>query len=326
MEGRALCRYVAGFAVAALAALASGPGSAQGSKAPGTPGSCDRTCLQYFVDQYLKALVAHDPTKAPIASSIRATENGQRLGVREGLWKTASADSTYRLYFAEPAKSEIGFIGAIKENDVPALIALRLKVDSNLITEAETIVARTQAGGLARPEGFTRPKPILTAVVPPAERVPREQMIKIADSYFTGLDTDHSGANVPFDPQCQRRENGTETANSTDAKARPMAKLGCKAQFDTGFSVFVTHVRERRYPIVDEERGLVYAEVFFDHAGAIASWKNAVTGEVVPVPPTFRRPLTFQIGELFKIQGGKIRQIEAILYEAPYGMPSGWSD
>jgi len=307
--------------------LACGSSSAQGGPpGGGAPGSCDRTCLQYFVDKYLQAMVAHDATKAPIASSIRVTENGQRLGVREGLWKTASADSKYRLYFADPARSEIGFIGAIRENDVPALIALRLKVQSNLITQAEAIVARTQPGGIARPEGFVRPLPILTATVPPAERVPREQMIKIADSYFTGLDTDHSGANVPFDPKCQRRENGTETASSSDPKARPMAKLGCKAQFDTGFSVFVTHVRERRYPIVDEERGLVYAEVFFDHAGAIASWKDATSGEVHQVPDAFHRPLTFQIGELFKIEGGKIRQIEAILYEAPYGMPSGWSE
>ena len=309
-------RVALGLAVIVLA-------SAHGSSAE--PG-CDSGCLQRFIDAYLEALVAHDPSKAPFSSAVKVTENGQRLGVRDGLWKTASANSTYRLYFADPHQGQVGFIGAIKENDVPALLALRLKVERNVITEAEMIVARTQAGGMARPEGFTHPKPILTASVPAADRVPREQMIRIADSYFTGLDTDHSGAKVPFDPQCQRRENGTETANSSDPKARPMAKLGCKAQFDTGFSVFVTHIRDRRYPIVDEERGLVYAEVFFDHAGNIESWKNAVDGTVNQVQPAFRRPLTFQIGELFKIEGGKIRQIEAVLYEAPYGMASGWSE
>jgi hypothetical protein len=31
------------------------------------------------------------------------------------------------------------------------------------------------------------------------------------------------------------------------------------------------------------------------------------------------------IGELFRVESGKIRQIEAILLEVPYGMSSGWS-
>jgi hypothetical protein len=312
-----------GLAVMVVGALTSAAARAADAQ---PSAACDRACLQSVADKYLRALVAHDPYSAPIASNVRITENGQRIGYSAGLWKTASADSAYRLYFADPATGQIGFIGAIKENGVPALIALRLKVgDNNLATEAETIVARTQTGGLARPEGFVRPNPLLVTALKPGERVPRDQMIKIADSYFTGLDTDHSGKNVPFDPQCQRRENGMETAHSSDPKAGAMQRLGCKEQFDTGFSVFVTHVRERRYPIVDEERGLVYALVFFDHAGNVASYTKP-SGEVVPVRAPFRRPLTFMIGELFKIQSGRIRQIEAVLLEVPYGMPSGWNE
>ena len=302
---RAPGRFCTALALAvAIGVCATERGAAQ---AP----ACERACLQSFVDKYLQGLVAHDPTRAPFAGNVRATENGQRLGLYAGLWKTASADSTYRLYFADPTTGQVGFIGAIKENDVPALIAVRLRVRSQLITEVETIVARPQQGSLARPEGFTRPKPILLAALKPAERVPRSEMIRIADSYFTGLDTDHSGKNVPFDSQCQRRENGSTTAHSSDPKAGTMQKLGCKEQFDTGFSVFVTHVRERRFPIVDEERGLVYALVFFDHAGNVESYKTPA-GEVVPVRAMFRRPLTFMIGELFKIQSGQIRQIEAV--------------
>ncbi len=34
---------------------------------------------------------------------------------------------------------------------------------------------------------------------------------------------------------------------------------------------------------------------------------------------------TWQLGELFKIQDGKIRRIEAIFHRAPYGINSGWS-
>jgi len=36
-------------------------------------------------------------------------------------------------------------------------------------------------------------------------------------------------------------------------------------------------------------------------------------------------PWTWQIAEMFRIEKGRIRQIEAILLRAPYGMTSGWS-
>jgi hypothetical protein len=281
---------------------------------------CDRRCLQGIADRYLAALIAHDPAKAPLAATVRITENGQLLGTEHGLWKTAAANSRFRLYFVDAEQGAVGFIGQLLENDAPVPIALRLKVLNGQVTEAETIVARNTA--FAKADGFAAPKPVLLGEVKAADRSSREVLIHIADSYFTGLDSDHSGLNVPFDPLCQRREDGVVTANSTDPLASAMQKLGCKAQFDTGFSVIVTKVRDRRYPIVDVERGLVYAEVFFDHTGTVASFK--MDGKDVAVPADFRRPKTLQIGELFKIDKGRIRQIEAVLLDVPYGMKSGW--
>lgn len=285
------------------------------------PAACDRKCLQGIADRYLSALVAHDPAKASLAPNARVTENGQSLGTEHGLWKTAAANSKFRLYFADPEQGAVGFIGLMMENDSPVPVSLRLKVLNGQVTEAETIVARNTS--FAKADGFATPLPILLAPVKAADRSTREALVRIADSYFTGLDTDHSGKNVPFDPKCQRREDGVVTANSSDPKVSAMQKLGCKAQFDTGFSVIVTQVRDRRYPIVDVERGLVFAQVFFDHTGTVASFK--MDGKEVDVPADFRRPKTLQIGELFKIEKGQIRQIEAVLVDVPYGMKSGWN-
>jgi hypothetical protein len=282
--------------------------------------SCNRQCLQDIADRYLAALVAHDPTKAPLAASVRITENGQNLGTEHGLWKTAAGNAKFRLYFSDPQQGAVGFIGQLMENDSPVPVALRLKVVNGQVTQAETIVARNTS--FAKADGFATPNPVLLADLKAADRVSRADMIRIADSYFTGLDTDHSARNVRFDPQCQRREDGNVTANSSDPKASAMQKLGCKAQFDTGFSVIVTKVRDRGYPIVDVERGLVYAQVFFDHRGTVASFK--MDGKDVQVPADYRRPKSFQIGELFKIEKGQIRQIEAVLLDVPFGMKSGW--
>ena len=305
-------RGIGGALLAVLCALALPAARAQDS--------CNRQCLQDIADRYLAALVAHDPSKAPLAAGVRITENGQNLGTAHGLWKTAAANAKFRLYFADPQHGAVGFLGQLMENDSPVPVALRLKVLNGQVTEAETIVARNTP--FAKADGFATPEPVLLANLDAADRVSRADLIRIADSYFTGLDTDHSARNIRFDSRCQRREDGNVTANSADPKASAMQKLGCKAQFDTGFSVIVTKVRDRRYPIVDVERGLVYAQVFFDHNGTIPSF--TMDGKQVAVPADYRRPKSFQIGELFKIDKGQIRQIEAVLVDVPYGMQSGW--
>lgn len=56
-----------------------------------------RAELNGFVDRYLEALVAHDPSRLPLAPGAKFTENGQRLELGDGLWNTISARGTYSL-------------------------------------------------------------------------------------------------------------------------------------------------------------------------------------------------------------------------------------
>jgi len=160
-------------------------------------------------------------------------------------------------------------------------------------------------------------------VIPEGRRSPRAELIAIGNSYFTGLDTDEHGGNIPFDPDCQRRENGMVTANNPDAEKGSMAWMGCKAQFDTGFSVIVTDIRERRF-IADPVTGLAFGFGYFDHDGSIARMSTTLDHKTTDVSATWRQPFSFIIGEIFKIKNGKIRQIEAVLMTVPFGMESGW--
>jgi hypothetical protein len=48
--------------------------------------TCDRACLEGFVNQYLAALAAGDPSKLPLAPNARYTENGQALKLGDGRW------------------------------------------------------------------------------------------------------------------------------------------------------------------------------------------------------------------------------------------------
>lgn len=290
---------------------------------------CNRQCLAGFMTTYLNALVAHNSSKLPVTTSVKYTENGVRLKLNDGLWKTASALPTYRLDVIDEESGQVGLLGRISENGNNNWFAARLKVEhGKQISEIENLVVRNimsgpvSAGG-APPKINTEPHPLMKEIIPEGNRLPRAKLISIGNSYFTGLDEEDSGAHVPFDPNCQRRENGMVTANNPDAPKGSMAWMGCKAQFDTGFSVIVTKIRERRF-IVDPVTGLAFGFGYFDHNGSVAKMSETLDHTLVDVSPTFRQPFSFIIAEIFKIKDGKIRQIEAVLMGVPFGMPSGW--
>ena len=286
---------------------------------------CNRECLKGFLNTYLQALKDNDSSNLPVTRNVKYTENGVRLNLDDGLWHTVTDLPVYRIDVVDEETGSVGMLGIIFENGNRNFFATRLKVEKGKkISEIENLVVRNIGGGGLGNAKRNEPLPIFSEPVPDKERLTRAELASIGNSYFTGLDTDNNGSNVPFDPECQRRENGTVTANSTDPKARGMAKLGCKAQFDTGFSVIVTDIRERRFEVVDPEYGLAFAFGYFDHNGSIPTYKNLTTGETVDVNSTFRQPFSFIIAELFKIKKGKIRQIEAVLTTVPYEMSSGW--
>ncbi len=322
-------------AVAAVAMLAvAGSADAAHKKAPPpvpagppvvAPPVCDRACLNGFIDQYLQALAAKDPSKLPLTEEARYTENGSTLKLGDGLWGTIDSLGDYKLTFVDPATQEAGAFVTVKESGRQAIVGIRLQIQSaNKINQIETIVARSAPGqgpfGNAPPP-VLQPKPVFYADVPEASRRDRAHMLAITNSYFEGLQ-EGTETLTPFDPDCQRMENGMITANNPAAPPG-MSRMSCGAQFATHFSPFISHIRERRFPIMDVEKGLGFGIVFFDHAGKIKDVKMT-DGTNLHVPPPFDAPYAFEIFELFKIQDGKIIRVEAVLNTVPYGMRSSW--
>ena len=74
---------------------------------PRRKGRCDRACLIGIAEQYLDALVAKDPKKAPLASNVKYTENGQRLQLGDGFWNSVAGKGTYKLHVADPTAGQI---------------------------------------------------------------------------------------------------------------------------------------------------------------------------------------------------------------------------
>lgn len=295
---------------------------------------CDRACLEGLVDRYLAALVAHDPEQLPLAQGVRFTEDGQALRLGDGLWATASAPGHYKLYVSDPEEGQVGFYGTVFENGVPVLLALRLKVDYGLVSEIETIVARPPAlgssalpGAGAAMERRGQPRAQFLQEIPAAERMSRADLVRVANSYFTGLAGNTGRNTAPFWPSCNRLENGTQTTNNPSFHGSSpfnVVALGCEAQQKSGFYPFVTTIRNRRFPVVDRQRGLVLSFGFFEHRGALKSI-HLTNGMTIPSP--VKAPLTLEISELFQIHGGKIDQVEAVINTVPYGMKSAvWDE
>ena len=67
----------------------------------------------------------------------------------------------------------------------------------------------------------------------------------------------------------------------------------------------------------------MFAFGFFDHEGGATRHFTTPDGRAVVNGPV--QPWTWEIAELFKVQGGKIHRIQAVLQRSPYGMISGWS-
>ena len=287
----------------------------------------NRASLEGMLDNYLEALIAHDPVRLPLSRTVKHTENTIEIPVGEGVWATASDSATYRLDICDPQAGQAGFFGLMKENGFPILISARLKTEKGLVTEIETIVVR----GGERPiptENLIKPKQVYLEALSPSERVPREEMIRISNLYFDGLVQDN-GDIVPWGDECNRLENGMQTTNNPDVQLpgssfNPLS-LGCREQMNSKMFAYISEIKPRRYTVIDEERGITFGTFMFHHAGTVKSVEVPGVGEVEMIPAA-RRPFTVAVSELFKIKSGKIEQIEAIMTSLPYHAKSGWDD
>jgi hypothetical protein len=284
---------------------------------------CDRACLTVIANQFLDGLVAHDPARIPWADSVRFTENNVPLAIGDGIWGTITGLGNYKLYVADETNGEIGFFGQVQEPNFPSLMAMRLQVRQKKVTQAEMVILRkvNEPKGIVWPDPILEDKPEFTEVLPPARQRPRERLISIADGYFDTLQLNDGTLYTEFADDCDRVENGTKTTHNPAVDFTSVGALGCEEQFRQGNYRYDDRLRARRFPLVDEERGLVLAAAFIDHSGVLGEY-TLTDGRVIKSP--IRYPHSFYLLELFKIDDGRIKQIESVFVTVPYGMASPW--
>src|SRR5436190_14481510 len=79
--------------------------------------ACDRSCLQGYMDRYLKAMLDRNVSDNLFARNVRFSENGIQLPLgNEGLWYGMSGLGGYRFYVPDIETQQVAVIESVKEN------------------------------------------------------------------------------------------------------------------------------------------------------------------------------------------------------------------
>jgi hypothetical protein len=283
---------------------------------------CDRACLYALADQYVDAMVDKDSSRAPLAREVKFTENGVQMQIPDGLWNTISAVRGYDLKIADVNAGQVAVIDVVEEHGTPGIVALRFKVVNREITEVESVLSRKiDTSPFPVTDGLTTPHALWSEDVPVERRNQRERMISVADGYFDTIQLNDGTLFTNFSEDCNRVENGLLTTNNPNIPNYDIAKMGCAEQFRLGQYIYDDRLRDRRFPLVDEEKGVVLAAGFMDHTGKVYDfeWTDGTKQRSI-----FFYPHSFILIELFKIEDNAIRRVEAVFASMPYNMPSAW--
>jgi hypothetical protein len=267
--------------------------------------SCDRECLRGIMTKYLDAVIAHNPGTLPLSNKVRATENAVDVKLGEGIWKTATKLTPYRMDIMDVPQGIVGTHSVLEEGQNTVLLLVRLKVENKKITEIETQVTRITPGGqFSSPTELKSVREALSFIPPKDRRNSREDLVKIGLKYPEGLKLgSFVKADTPFAPDSYRIENGYVMAGK-GCMMRPACENIKTQPIPTLFEI------TSRVAAVDEELGIVWIRMDFG--------KNSMGVG----PEADKQSLI--VWEYFKIYDGMIYAVEAFMLPMPRGTPSGW--
>lgn len=268
---------------------------------PAAAKSCDRTCLTGLITDYLQALTTHNPGALPVTRNVRFTENGKVLKLGEGFWRDASGMGPYRQDILDvPGHTAATQAVLLGTQSQPVLFALRLKESGGKISQIETMVVPHDKDALIfNPDGFIKSNEAMAVPPSPSQIDSRAKAIKIAMKYPEGLKIgSFVKADTPFAPQGYRIENGIRTAG-------PGCKMkGCE-NIKTEDIIKHPDVRAR-FAAYDDHLGIVFLYLDFGQTERYGQGRKLVTFEA------------------FKIYGGEIHSVNAILRITSVSAGSGW--
>jgi hypothetical protein len=271
--------------------------------------ACDRACLTKHIDAYYAALTANNASGLPQAAKARVTENGKEKKLGETFWASAE-EVIWRFDIANPRLGDTGTQVVVRNADgSKTMQILRLKVRAGAITEVEVIKANQgDAGRLWNPDALTSVSPLLTTPIRDVDRDSYYDLIGSVESYWRAFQTNGTPhyRRARIAPDVHRFENGTQTTGVMRDGVYQDTQRG----FDEG-RFLGRNLWDRRYAVVDEERGVVLCILRFGLKAGAKSQNEATAADRL-------------VGEFFAVKNGFISHIQAVLFNMPDAEPTGW--
>ena len=301
---------IALICLSALSLLSGGSALGQGD-------ACDRECLRGALMRYMNAVANNEPDNAGIIVGFRQTENAEVKRIGTGTWQSVTALGEVQRQFMDPVSGQAAYFGLVEESGEPAVVAVRVKVVGRQITEAEWYIGRAGQPGMQGepapdgtgagpydPANFLANPPPPERNVAPRERLSRESLLGVTNSYFDAI-TSHDGSIMLIKPDCQRIENGRQITGRVLPEGSDdgyQGKTVCSSGIRTTGRLGIALVTSRRYPLVDEQQQVVLGlAVFLRH----------------PESPNRRLGLS----EFFYIDDALISQVHAAMFYADRDLP-----
>lgn len=261
---------------------------------------CDRDCLEGMIDQYVDALVAHDPSQLPVAADLRYTEDSAEAQLGEGIWQTITGTGGFRQDYLDVQNKIAASHVQLKEDDTNVLYSVLLYIDGEEISGIESLVQRVAPGGRFQPTMLETPLVGLNDPVPAGQQMPRQEMIDTALLYTEGLRIgSFEEANTPFAEDAYRVENGAHMAGHPQCPREECDDILTQD--------IITHPDVvASVAAVDEENGLVLLWMNFGDTNSYGPGNALITFEA------------------FKVWGGEIHMVEAFFRTMPFETQRGW--
>lgn len=302
------------FAISTAAALSASSAFAQAPE-------CDNACLSDIARAYLRDVVEQDYSRLPWATTVRYTENNVAMMIGDGFWGAGPGTQGEGLLLPDASTGNVVWFGITTEHGQAAYHGLRLKVTGKQISEVESYLGREGEPEIfAKVETYTRDASFSENIAGSARRT-REQMIAVVDGYFNSKQQNNGAVYVDFSDDCEQVTNGMSTTSGEHWAAR--AVEGCENQLEAGVWKPVDRIRARRYPVVNEETGVVVALSIEDHATRYVDY-TTTDGKALAVQveyPNSRGRL-----DLFKIVDGEVARIDGVSVFLPYYIHSLWNE
>ena len=253
---------------------------------PVDAGACDSGCLDQMARAVAGAMPGNQWQSVQWGERVGYSENSVGIRVGESIWRGITAVDDSPLVVADDKTGRAVWIGRIEEHGQPAWAAFTVTADGDRVGSVDATIRRSNYGPpYADPVSATD-----FDALPASRRTAREAMIAGAGRMMAAVD-----ANVA--PEGLLGENCHWLVNGQDVG-------GCAPSFGSPPLARIEAVRDRQVLAVDEERGLAVVRFFED----------------VPAADGTGYPMTTQVVELYRFEGGQITRIEAFTSELPYGM------